>query len=359
MHNQKVLFIPFTALIAFLLGGVLLITSPTPAQAQTFGSGPWSSQYYNSPNFQNPISGATPTYTIISFTWGTGFPTDASGIPVTGVPADNFSAQFNSTQSFNAGTYTFTMSADDAASLYINNVQVISITSSGSQSAQVVLPGGNVSMRIDYTEFANTASLSLSWTGTSTGGGGGVGVTAAPTVTLGPPTATSLPPIPAGALTATIIRTSTLNVREAPSTGGRVLGRVLRGQTYAILGRNEEATWFLVQLSGYQGWIYGYYVYVNGNEYNAPISSSTSLFGLAGMPDTGVRGLAEAVMRLRQGPSVATEQIGRVTWGDQFPIVGRTGDGYWLQIVWKGTVGWVYAPFIRIVAGDYNNLPIR
>jgi len=27
--------------------------------------------------------------------------------------------------------------------------------------------------------------------------------------------------------------------------------------------------------------------------------------------------------------------------------------------VWKGTVGWIYAPFVRIVAGEYGNLPIR
>ncbi|MDX2075543.1 MAG: SH3 domain-containing protein [bacterium] len=358
MLNRKLMFIPLTAIVTILLSGIFLMSSPTPVQAQTFGTGPWASQYYNSPNFQNPISGATPSYTIINFTWGTGFPTDAGGIPVPGVPADNFSAQFTSSQSFTAGTYSFTMSADDAASLYINNVQVLAISTAGSQTAQVVLPGGAVTMRIDYTEFANSASLSLSWN-TSTTGGGGTVATAGPTFTSAPPTATSLPAIPAGALTATVIRTSTLNVREAPSTGGRVLGRILRGQTYAILGRNEEATWFLIQLSGYTAWAYGYYLYVNGNEYNAPISSSTSLFGLAGMPDTGVRGLAESVMRLRQGPSVATEQIGRVTWGDQFPIVGRTADGYWLQIVWKGTVGWIYAPFVRFVAGDYNNLPIR
>lgn len=358
MHNKKIVFIPITFLAILVLSGLLLVTTSTPAQAQTFGTGPWTSQFFNSPNFQNPIPGATPTYTIISFNWGTGFPTDAGGIPVSGVPADNFSAQFNSTQTFNAGTYTFTMNADDAASLYINNVQVMAITTAGSQSVQVVLPGGAVTMRIDYTEFAGTASLSLSWVD-QTGGGGGGGATAGPTFTNAPPTRTPLPAIPPGALTATVIRAGTLNVREAPSTGGRVLGRILRGQTYAVVGRNEEATWFLLQLSGFQAWAYGYYLFINGNEFNAPISSSTSLFGLAGMPDTGVRGLAESVMRLRQGPSVATTQIGRVTWGDQFPIVGRTADGYWLQIVWKGTVGWIYAPYVRIVAGDYNNLPIR
>jgi len=341
-----------------MVGSAFLALAPSPVQAQTFGVGPWASQYYNSANFQNPIGGATPSYTIINFNWGTGFPTDAGGIPVPGVPADNFSAQFTSTHTLDAGTYTFTMSADDAASLYINNVQVLSIGTAGSQSVQVVLPGGAVTMRIDYTEFANTASLSLSWIGSTTGGGGVV-ATAGPTPTNAPPTRTPLPNIPAGALTATVIRASSLNVREAPSTGGRVLGRILRGQTYAIIGRNEEATWFLIQLSQYQGWAYGYYLFVNGKEFNAPVSSSTSLFGLAGQPDTGVRGLAESVMRLRQGPSVATEQIGRVTWGDQFPIVGRTADGNWVQIVWKGTVGWIYAPFVRIVAGEYGNLPIR
>jgi uncharacterized protein YraI len=173
-----------------------------------------------------------------------------------------------------------------------------------------------------------------------------------------PPTRTSLPNIPPGALTAIVIRASVLNVRDAPSLGGLVIGRILRGETYAVLGRDEDARWFLLQLGGYQGWAYGYYLFVNGNEFNPPIVSGASLLGLAGQQDFGVRGQSFATLRLRQGPSVATTQIGRVTWGAFLPIIGRTTSG-WYQTVWKGTVGWVYSPFVRIVEGDLNNVPFK
>lgn len=112
------------------------------------------------------------------------------------------------------------------------------------------------------------------------------GATAGPTFT---PTNTSLPPIPPGALRATVIRASVLNVRSAPTLGGEILGRILRGQTYQVVGRNQNATWFLLQLSERRAWAFGYYLFIDGNEFNAPVTSSLDGLGLPpGVPDTGV-----------------------------------------------------------------------
>ncbi|MCU0476043.1 MAG: SH3 domain-containing protein [Anaerolineae bacterium] len=169
-----------------------------------------------------------------------------------------------------------------------------------------------------------------------------------------------MPFIPAGALTATVIRASVLNVRDAPSTGGNRLGRILRGETYAVLGRDADARWFLLQLGGYQGWAYGYYLFVNGNEFNAPVTSPFGTLGVpAGVVDTGVVAQSRATLVLRDVPSVAGNQIGRVTWGAFLPVVGRTGDGFWYQVVWKGTVGWVYSPYTELTQGDLNAVPVR
>jgi hypothetical protein len=41
------------------------------------------------------------------------------------------------------------------------------------------------------------------------------------------------------------------------------------------------------------------------------------------------------------------------------PVVGRTADGFWYQIVWRGTVGWVYSEFLRVLEGNLANVPIR
>ncbi len=347
------------ALVLIVLTGVLSVLL-NPANAQDFGTSPWSSQFYNSTNLTNPIAGATPVYSRLNFTWST-VPTTDTGAAVAGVPADNYSVVFTSTQVLAAGTYTFTVNADDRATLQINGQPVVTTTTPGvAQSAQAVLPGGAVTMRVEFIEQSGTAYLQVFWG--LAGGGPGPGATAGPTPlpTETPlPTQTPLPEIPSGALTATVIRARVLNVRDAPSLGANKIGETLRGQTYAVVGRNAEATWFLLQLSGYQGWAYGYYLYTNRNEFQAPILSANAVYGLEGLPDTGVQIQVLAGLRLRAAPSVASEQTGRITWGALLPVVGRTADGFWYQVIWRGSVGWLYSPFVDIIQGNLNNVPIR
>ena len=124
-----------------------------------------------------------------------------------------------------------------------------------------------------------------------------------------------------------------------------------------MVGRDANARWFLLQLSNKQAWSLGYYLAVNGNEFNAPVVSS---FVTQGNPaaQTGVVALARAGLRLRAEPTVASPQIGRVTWGAIVPVTGRTGgDGAWWRIIWKGTEGWVYSPYMDLLEGDIRDVP--
>ncbi|PJF27565.1 MAG: hypothetical protein CUN53_03525, partial [Phototrophicales bacterium] len=119
----------------------------------------------------------------------------------------------------------------------------------------------------------------------------------------------------------------------------------------------QDARWFLIQLSQGQGWVWGFYLNVNGNEFNAPVVSP---YITAGNPAalTGVVAQTNAVMRLRAAPLVGSEQIGRVPWGDIVPVIGRSADGGWVQVVFRGTVGWLAVNFITFVEGDVNTVPI-
>jgi uncharacterized protein YraI len=353
-------------LIAAIIFGALfsvIVSTSNISNAQDFGANPWTSQFYNSTSVgTGPVPGATPTYTAgVNFNWGVGQPTDGSGVPLAGVPADNFSAVFTSTQTFQAATYRFTALADDQVRVFINGQQVINGTAPNvSQTADVVMPGGVALVRVEFVEFTGPAFVQVQWTLTGAGGGvvtpGGPTVTPAPTVV---PTRTPLPSIPAGSITATVIRASVLNIRDSPSLGGGRIGRILRGDTYRVIGRDDGARWFLLQLGGYQGWAFGYYLYIPQNEFSPPIVSGNSILGLAGQPDTGVRIQTHATLRLREAPTVASRQIGRVTWGAFVPVIGRNAHGDWLQVVWKNTVGWVYAPFTDLRAGNMANVPVR
>jgi uncharacterized protein YraI len=225
------------------------------------------------------------------------------------------------------------------------------------------LTQGPHNLVVEYFNGIDQAALQFQWFQVSGGVTGTPVFPGGPTATFGPtPTATripptSLPPIPPGALTGTVIRASVLLVRQQPFIGAPVVSRILRGQTYQIIGRNENATWFLLQLSTVQGWAWGYYLGFNTNEFNAPVVGS---FATSGNPalSAGVVMQAVAGIRLRAAPNTASEQIGRVQWGSIMPVLGRSSDGGWYQTQYLGTIGWVAAPYVQIIQGDVNTVPI-
>lgn len=349
MNKSLHFVLPILVLLLFGIG----LSLPTPvveAQAADFGSN-WTAAYFAN----NSLSGNPSIAQIeaqINFLYSLGKPPATNAIA--SFPTDNFSVRFQALINFaNNGVYRFTALADDGVRVKIDGTTVIdSFVQTGTATARVVdvnITAGTRDIIVEYVEFTGSAAVQFSWIPVSV-------ATAGPTFT---PTNTGLPPIPAGSLTATVIRAGVLNVRDAPSLGGNVLNRILRGQTYRVVGRNEDATWFVLQLNGMQGWAWGYYLYINGNEFNAPIVAATSFYGIpAGFNDTGVLVQAEATLRLRQEPNVFSTQIGRVTWGAFLPVSGRTAGGDWYQVLWKGTVGWVASAWVEIREGDYNNIPV-
>jgi hypothetical protein len=342
-------------------------------QAQEFGTN-WSATFFPTDN----LTGAgvpVPGITGINFNWGTGRPIiNGSPVAISNCTAFNapnagqksadcsnfFSARFTSTQNFNAGTYTFTAVSDDGVRVYIDGVLVLDKFSPHAQQTdtftQSFATAGPHTLTVEYFEGIDQAIIQFQW------GQTGTAATAGPSPTPGPtntPLPTSLPQIPSGALTGTVIRASVLNVRAEPSVSSARVGRIRRGQTYQIIGRDKRAYWFLLQLSGFQGWVLGYYLYVNGNEFNAPVVSS---FTTAGNPaassPTGTVAQSFATVKLRGQPTIYAEQTGRITWGGRVAVVGRTISGEWWQVIWKGTVGWAWSGYFRVVEGSLDKVPI-
>lgn len=337
----------FLLTAVFVLGLVVNMGS-----AQNFGAN-WTGQYYNCLNFSCPVFQSR-VDTAINFNFG-------AGAPISGMNADNFSIRWTGVQNFPVtGVYQFSAIADDSIKVFFDGVVIIDVPSPQAAPTVVSLnvTAGPHTIIVEYQELSLNALVQFQW---SEPGAAGQTATEGPTPTAGPtntPTVTALPPIPPGAITATVIRASVLNVRDAPSTGGNRLDRIFRGQTYAVVGRNANATWFLLQLSGKQAWAWGYYLFINGNEFTPPVVSGASTIGLAGAPDYGVVAQSQAVVKLRALPNVVSAQIGRVTWGSFVPVIGRTADGFWWKVVWKNTFGWVYSPYFKVFQGNVANVPV-
>ena len=343
-------FVIPTAVIVLLLGFSLTLQT-APTQAQDFGSN-WTASYFDNKN----LSGGAELARIenqINANFGNGAPQ----IGISGFPSNDFSIRWQGLQTFDAsGTYRFQALYDDGIRVRIDGSTIMDdFNESGStqtRSVDVNVSAGVRDIVVEYVEYEGNAAVQFFWQP--------VDVAAAATAGPSPtPSTTPLPSIPSGALRATVIRASVLNVRDAPSLGGNRVSQILRGQTYQVVGRNADARWFLLDLGGFQAWAYGYYLFIDGNEYNAPVRSATTVFGLpGGFNDTGVLVQTHATMRMRSEPDVFAPQTGRITWGAFLPVAGRTAAGDWYQVLWKGTVGWVYVGFLDIVQGDYDDIPV-
>lgn len=136
---------------------VALLLPARPATAQSGNQ--WRIDYY--PNTE--WSGA-PVYTqfanLINFNWG-------AGSPGPGVPADNFTARMTSNAYFYAGTYRFTILADDEVAVTVNGITVFDSRGAGlsgkSFVVDVPLGGGNSFVQADFREYTGSAYVSVDW----------------------------------------------------------------------------------------------------------------------------------------------------------------------------------------------------
>ena len=130
--------------------------------------------------------------TEINFDWG-------AGSPGGGLPVDQFGVRWTRWMHFRAGTYRFTVTADDGVRLWIDGQFVLNEWHDGSMtpySVDLYLPRGNHSVQLEYYENLGGAAVKFTWTRDEQ-------PTETPTPTLTPtpsatpsPTPTSAPPLP-------------------------------------------------------------------------------------------------------------------------------------------------------------------
>ncbi len=218
--------------------------SPLPGGGGGTGgpiTGVWQGEYFNNRHLSgSPV--VTRNDAAINFNWG-------GGSPAAGIPNDNFSARWTQVPIFAAGNYRFDVFSDDGVRLWINDQLVINEwreQSDGRFSTTQFLNGA-VPIRLEFFEGGGRAAVALSWVNL-TGG-------------TAPPTS--------GA-TATVISTLRLNIRNAPSVGGALLGQLQPGQTVGLTGfRSADSGWVEIHRpGGGTGWVSARWV-----DTSVPVSS--------------------------------------------------------------------------------------
>lgn len=154
------------ALVAVLVGVMMLLAAPTQAQSST-----WTGQFWNN----RDLTGApvvTRQERTIDFDWG-------HGSPQAGVNNDNFSARWTRTVNFAPGTYRFIATMDDGMRFFLNGRLLIDSWIESQErtlTTDVTLTGGNQELRIDYFDAGGVAIAKFEWVqigGGGTGGGSG------------------------------------------------------------------------------------------------------------------------------------------------------------------------------------------
>lgn len=142
-----------------------------------------------------------------------------------------------------------------------------------------------------------------------------------------------------------------LNVRSGPGIQFEVVRKVALGDQVALIGRNANGSWVQLQGDGQQ-WINAGYVSTSGSILSLPDTSGSVA------PPSGLTAIVTNAFYLntRTGPSASYPINQRLSNGQQISLVGRTGDGGWVQLA-SGSVEWVNAGYLTIY-GDRFSLPI-
>ena len=131
---------------------------PTPQPAPP-PAGNWNAEYFN-----NLTLSGTPVLSrseaSVNYNWGLGSP--QAGV----VNADNFSARWTQNANLVAGNYTFWLTADDGVRLWVNGHLLIDAWYQQAATAytdEIYLPGGPVTIELQYFEMGGAAVAQLSW----------------------------------------------------------------------------------------------------------------------------------------------------------------------------------------------------
>ncbi|MEP7287888.1 MAG: PA14 domain-containing protein [Chloroflexota bacterium] len=196
----------------------------------------WAVEYFNNRNLQGqPV--LTRNITFIRSYW-------AKFSPAASLPPDNFSIRWTKTAFFYAGTYRFTLAANDGLRLFIDNTAVIDQWHDQPFTAYTVdrpLSAGNHTLRVEYYDGPNLSQIRF----TEQIASGAIGL---PVTVAGVPTGVQ------GKLVAF------LHLRGGPGTNFFFTQTLDWGTIVNVVGRNANQTWIQVQFEGQTGWIFAPYV---------------------------------------------------------------------------------------------------
>ncbi len=321
----------------------------------------WKGEYFNNTSLTgSPV--LVRDDASINFDWGVGSPAPT-------VVADNFSARWTRTQSFDAGRYRFVAQVDDGVRLWVNNQLIINqwVNGNTTYTAEIDLPSGNVPIQMEYFESVGGAVARLSWIKLS-GSGDWTGQYFNNTTLTGTPVLTrndsQINFNWGSGSPATSINSDNFSVRWTRImnfTAGRYRFTAtsddgvrvwVNGQLVVNGWSDHQPQTFTGEIdlpNGFASLQVDYYEATGGAQVQvswAPISTTTPpppAPPTTPAPVTGIGTVVSAYLNVRTGPGITYSIITTLVKNQTVSLTGyRSADANWVQITMaNGTKAWV------------------
>jgi hypothetical protein len=140
-----------------------------------------------------------------------------------------------------------------------------------------------------------------------------------------------------------VVNTDNLSLRSGDSVRYELIGVVDGGTSLIVLGRNEDRSWWYVQVGGMRGWVSGQFIVTRGDLTDTPV---VPVMGGFARPRLYVGYAGNPIYAL----PLAGSAVACTTSGNRdYEIVGRTSNAAWYEIVAtcndELTTGWIPAEF--------------
>ncbi|WP_327695854.1 PA14 domain-containing protein [Streptomyces sp. NBC_00459] len=150
-----------TALVLATAGALLSTAAPAASAATTCVSPVYKRQF-----FANTTFSGTPKKTdcdaAVAENWG-------ANAPAAGLPKDNFGVRWTVTRDFGSGgPFAFTVATQDGIRVYLDGTVKVNlwknVTTTQKQTANLTIPSGKHTLRIDYAAWTGNANVNFTYT---------------------------------------------------------------------------------------------------------------------------------------------------------------------------------------------------
>ncbi len=140
-----------------------------------------------------------------------------------------------------------------------------------------------------------------------------------------------------------------VRLRSGPGRQYEVVGALQPGQFAELAEMNDDGTWVKIDTGDLQGWLPANWIVLTGE-----VS-----FDMLGPTQRTRDGLVQAweSVNVRAGPGRQFRVLGRLAPGQIAPVIGKSADALWWQILFENRRGWVSKDVVQF-AGDSERVQI-